>query len=117
MILYDSLANYIKPEENQTLRAMRAFLLFTLKKWGLKIREDDFELLYADTAKQSKPLECGAYTCKFLNIIYQKQEKYNSPRLLEVRPLDVEFFKNELQDLIQLIGTKNVIPESVFSRF
>jgi len=109
--------NYMKPEENLALKSMRTFLIHNFRKWGGKIDEDDFEMVYAETAKQNNMLDSGAYTCKFLDILYQGRETYNSSALSLVKQLDVDYFKNELKDLIQMIGFKSVLPESVLSRF
>lgn len=115
--LYDSLQNFVKPEENVVLKSMRTFLTYTLGQWGIRIEEDNFELIYAETAKQDKILESGAYICKFLDLLYQKKESYNSSILSSIKPLDIEYFKKELKDLIQTIGFRTVLPESIFSRF
>jgi len=117
IILYDSMHNYVKPDEHMTLRSMRTFLIHNFRKWGGKIDENDFELLYAETAKQNNMLDSGAYICKFLDILYQGREQHNSAALSSVKPLDMDYFKNELKDLIQMIGFKSVLPESVLSRF
>jgi hypothetical protein len=107
----------VKPEEHAALKTMRTFLVYTMSKWGMRVTEDDFELIYSEVTKQEKVFESGAYTCKFLDLLYQKKEQYDSPLLGSIKPLDVEFAKNELKDLIQTIAFRSILPESIFSRF